>query len=121
MLFTITGKHVEITDAIREHAVEKTSKLPRYYSSINNVAVTIDNSAGGKPTVQIIASAEHNKVFIVKETGEDTYACLDVAARKLERQLKKQKEKERDNKHHATPAPPAPKSEENQEVEEAEM
>ena len=112
MLFTITGKHVEITDAIREHAVEKTAKLPRYYNSINNVVVTIDNSAGGKPTVQIIASAEHNKVFIVKETGEDTYACIDVAARKLERQLKKQKEKERDNKHFATPAPPAPETEE---------
>ena len=111
MLFTITGKHVEITDAIREHAVEKTAKLPRYYNSINNVTVTIDNSAGPKPTVQIIASAEHNKVFIVKETGEDTYACIDVAARKLERQLKKQKEKERNNKHHATPAPPAPETE----------
>ncbi len=117
MLFTITGKHVEITDAIRQHAVEKTSKLPRYYNSINNVTVTIDNSAGGKPTVQIIASAEHNKVFIVKETGEDTYACIDVAARKLERQLKKQKEKERDNKHFATPATPTPGSEEPQEDE----
>ncbi len=117
MLFTITGKHVEITDAIREHAVEKTDKLPRYYNSINNVTVTIDNSQGGKSTVQIIASAEHNKVFIVKETGDDTYACIDIAARKLERQLKKQKEKERDNKHFAPPAPPAPKTEESEENE----
>ena len=111
MLFTITGKHVEITDAIREHAVEKTSRLSRYYSSINNVEVTIDSSEGGKPSVQIIARAEHSKVFIVKETGEDTYACIDIAARKLERQLKKQKEKERDNKHFATPAPPVPEAE----------
>ncbi|MHC4582786.1 MAG: HPF/RaiA family ribosome-associated protein, partial [Planctomycetota bacterium] len=37
MLFTISGKHIEITEAIRRHAEEKTSKLPKYYNSINRV------------------------------------------------------------------------------------
>ena len=44
MLFTITGKHIEITQAIREHAEEKTSKLPKYYNSINQVEVVIDGN-----------------------------------------------------------------------------
>ncbi|MHC4722131.1 MAG: HPF/RaiA family ribosome-associated protein, partial [Planctomycetota bacterium] len=39
MLFTITGKHVEITQAIKDHAQEKTDKLPRYYNSINQIEV----------------------------------------------------------------------------------
>jgi ribosome-associated translation inhibitor RaiA len=29
LLFTISGKHIEITEAIKKHAEEKTSKLPK--------------------------------------------------------------------------------------------
>ena len=99
MLFTISGKHIEITDAIREHAKDKTEKLPRYYNSINRIEVIIDGNDGGTPSVEIIASAEHSNVFIAKESGEDTYACIDTAVHKLERQLRRKKQKQRNNKH----------------------
>ena len=36
----ITGKHVEITDALRKHAEDKVSKFPRYYNSVNQVQVS---------------------------------------------------------------------------------
>ena len=102
MLFTISGKHIEITEAIKNHAQEKTSKLPKYYNSINRIEVIIDGQSGGSTSVQIIASAEHNKIFIVHETGEDAYKCIDIAVHKLERQLRRKKTKERDNKHTGT-------------------
>jgi putative sigma-54 modulation protein len=99
MLFTITGKHVEITDAIRSHAEEKTAKLPKYYNSVNQVEVIIDGGDGGDAIVEIIARAEHSNVFIAKESGQDTYACIDLAVHKLERQLRRKKKKQRNNKH----------------------
>ena len=99
MLFTITGKHIEITEAIKKHAEQKTSKLPKYYNSINRIEVIIDGSEGGNISVEIIASAEHSKIFVVTETGEHAYQCIDVAVHKLERQLRRKKGKERDNKH----------------------
>ena len=99
MLFTISGKHIEITDAIREHAREKVEKLPRYYNSINRIEVIIEGNDGGKPSVEIIASAEHSNVFIAKETSDDTYTCIDIAVHKLERQLRRKKQKQRNNKH----------------------
>ena len=99
MLFTISGKHIDITEAIRRHAEEKTSKLPKYYNSINQVEVIIDGNQGGNTSVEIIARGEHSKVFIVTETGEDAYQCIDLAVHKLERQLRRIKGKERDNKH----------------------
>jgi len=99
LLFTITGKHIEITEAIRNHAEEKTAKLPKYYNSINQVEVIIDGSQGGKTSVEIIARGEHSKVFIVTEIGDDAYRCIDLAVHKLERQLRRKKGKERDNKH----------------------
>jgi putative sigma-54 modulation protein len=99
LLFTITGKHISITETIKTHAQNKTSKLSRYYDSINQVEVMIDGNEGGKISVEIIARAEHNKVFVVTETGQDVRRCIDMAVRKLERQLRRQKGKERDNKH----------------------
>ena len=99
MLFTITGKHIEITDAIRKHAEEKTSKLPKYYDSINHVEVLIDGKEGSNVSVEVIARGEHNKVFVVTETGDDAYKCIDVAVHKLERQIRRKKTKERNNKH----------------------
>lgn len=99
MLFTITGKHIEITKAIKAHAEQKTAKLPRYYSPINHIEVVIDGNDGGNISVQIIARAEHNNVFIVSETGDDAYKCIDIAVHKLERQLRRKKTKQRNNKH----------------------
>lgn len=99
MLFTMTGKHIEITDALRAHAEEKADKLPRYYNSINHIEVVIEGNDGGKPSVEIIVHAEHSNDFVVKESGEDTYACIDVAMHKLERQLRRKKEKQRNSMH----------------------
>ena len=105
MLFTISGKHIEITEAIKAHAEEKTSKLPKYYNSINQVEVIVDGAQGGGMSVEVIARAEHSKVFVGTESGEDMYRCIDMAVHKLERQLRKAKSKERDNKHSGSHPP----------------
>ena len=99
MLFTISGKHIDITEAMKRHAEEKTSKLPRYYNSINQIEVIIDGGQGGKVSVEVIARAEHSRVFVCTETGGDVYGCIDIAVHKLEKQLGRAKGKERDDKH----------------------
>ncbi len=100
MLFTITGKHIDVTEALKEHAEKKTSKLPKYYSSINQIEVIIDKEQGGSSlSVEIIARGAHSKVFVVTEGGEDAYKCIDLAVHKLERQLRRAKTRERNNKH----------------------
>ena len=101
MLFTISGKHIDMTEAIKSYAQEKTSRLPRYYNGINQVEVIVDGSKGGKTSVEIIARGEHSRVFVGTESGENVYKCLDLAVRKLEKQLRKKKTKERNNKHTA--------------------
>lgn len=101
MLFTISGRHIDITEAIKSYAQEKTSRLPRYYNGINQVEVIVDGSEGGKTSVEIIARGEHSRVFVGTESGENVYKCLDLAVRKLEKQLRKKKTKERNNKHTA--------------------
>jgi putative sigma-54 modulation protein len=101
LLFTISSKHIDITEAIKSYAQEKTSRLPRYYNGVNQVEVIVDGSKGGKTSVEIIARGEHSRVFVGTESGENVYKCLDLAVRKLERQLRRKKTKERNNKHTA--------------------
>ena len=98
MRLTITGKHVDITKAVKEYAAKKVSNLPKYYDSINQVEVVIDAGRAGNVGVEIIARAEHSKVFVVKETDKEVYRCIDTAVHKLEGQIRKKKAKERDNK-----------------------
>lgn len=100
MLFTITGKHVAITDAIRTYAEEKTSRLPRFYNGVNQIEVIVDgHDTGAAVAVEIIARGEHSNVFVATERGSDAYQCIDGAVHKLERQLRRKKTRERDDKH----------------------
>jgi len=103
MLLTMTGKHIEITDAMRAHVEEKVDKLPRYFDGISQVEVIIEGNEGGGPSVEIIARGEHGVLFVAKETGEDMYTCIDLAVHKIERQLRRKKEKQRNNKHTGEP------------------
>jgi len=98
LLFSVTGKHMEVPEALKKHAEQKTSKFPRYYNRINQVEVILTDDKNGNVSVEIIARAEHNKVFVVKETEQGAYKCIDVAAHKLERQLRRIKGKEHDDK-----------------------
>ncbi|MFH1371907.1 MAG: ribosome-associated translation inhibitor RaiA [Planctomycetota bacterium] len=99
MLFTITGKHIEVPQSVKDYAEEKTSKLPKFYNIINQTDVIIDGKEGNDIAVEIIARGEHKKVFVVKEKCGDVYAAIDLASHKLEQQLRKIKKKERNKKH----------------------
>lgn len=99
MLFNITIKHMEVPDTIKTYAEEKTSKLPRYYDGVNQVDVIIDGKQGVDMGVEIIARGEHSKIFVIRETGQDLYKCIDAAVQRLETQITRKKTRERDDKH----------------------
>jgi putative sigma-54 modulation protein len=96
----IIGKHIDITEAIRAEIEEKISGLPKFYSSIIDVEVIVEGSKDGVTnSVEIIVRARHNHTFVAKEVGQDIFGCVEEVIRKIERQITKQKQKERDNKH----------------------
>jgi putative sigma-54 modulation protein len=103
MIVTITGKHVEITDAIRTHIEDKAAKMPRYFNRVSQIEVIVESGTGVAQNVEVIASVEHQDDVIAREPGTDVYTCIDQAMHKLERQLQKLKGKQRDNKY-GTPA-----------------
>lgn len=100
MLLRITGKHFQITEALKNYVKRKTAKLPHYYDCINQIDMLVaGDEGGGRSSVEIVARAEHNKVFVAKKAGPDVYACIDATVSRLEKQLHRRKDKERDDKH----------------------
>ena len=67
--------------------------------SMSGIFVKTEENITVNTNVEIIARAEHGKVFVGTNTGQDAYQCIDMAVHKLEGQLRKAKGKERDNKH----------------------
>ena len=53
---------------------------------------------GLQHTIEIILKVDHAHRFVVRESGEDLYACIDKSMDKVERQLTRRKEKSRARK-----------------------
>jgi putative sigma-54 modulation protein len=91
MQLNLTGRHVEITDSLRDYVNTKFAKLERHFDHINNVHVILDVeklSQKAEATLhvnggELFASTEH----------QDMYAAIDSLIDKLDRQVIKQKEK----------------------------
>ncbi|KPM80223.1 ribosome hibernation promoting factor [Pseudoalteromonas sp. UCD-33C] len=91
MQLNLTGRHVEITDSLRDYVNTKFAKLERHFDHINNVHVILDVeklSQKAEATLhvnggELFASTEH----------QDMYAAIDSLVDKLDRQVIKHKEK----------------------------
>ena len=98
MRIKVSGRHTEITDALKGYATEKVSKLDRFYDRVQSIEVVFGEE-GAKHSCELIATADHHTTFIAKETHEDVFASLDAAVKDVERQLNRHKEKFRNRKH----------------------
>ena len=110
MEVTVTGRHIEITPAIREYAEAKVAKLPRYFDRITAIEVIGSKPDHRQLEVEIKVTAERAEPFIAKTAGPDLYACIDLAVEKLERQLSTHKDRVRDHKGHTPMSGPATKA-----------
>jgi len=94
----VSSRHMDLSQALREHAEKKAQKLLTYFDRIQEIEVIIDKNKDGIG-VEIIVNAEHKKEFIAHHTNEDAYACVNECVDKLERQVSEHKKALRNPKH----------------------
>lgn len=87
----VTGRHLEVTPALKDYAEKKVTRFDRYLSNISEAVVTLSVEKY-RHKVEVLLKV--NGVLIQAEgiTG-DVYSSIDEVAEKLERQIKKYKEK----------------------------
>jgi putative sigma-54 modulation protein len=97
MHLTVTGHHVDVTAALREYVATRLARLERHFDHLTSVHCVLGVEKlvhKAEATVQLDGATIH-----ADSLEEDMYAAIDALADKLERQIRKHKEKATD--HHA--------------------
>lgn len=89
--FEIVGRNIQVTDAIRNYALEKLEKIERFHTHILDLRMTIEAQKLAH-VVTILLHFEHFKIKVQANTT-DMYASIDLAVDKLKSQLGRWKER----------------------------
>jgi len=96
MQIDLTGHHVELTEPLRNYVNEKFERLERHFDHVTDVHVILSVEKL-RQTAEATIHISGGKLF-AESTSEDMYAAIDSLTDKLDRQIKKHKEKLTD--HH---------------------
>ena len=97
MQINITGHHVEITPAIRDYIHDKLQRIERHFENATDIQFILTvEKLEQKAKANLNASGNTLHAHAVEE---DMYAAIDSLMDKLDRRVRKHKEKITD--HHA--------------------
>ncbi len=100
MQLSITGHHINITPSLRDYVDNKLERLERHFENVSDIHCVLSVEKlrhKAEATVQVSGAT-----LFADEVQEDMYAAIDGLIDKLDRQVKKHKEKLQD--HHAREA-----------------
>ena len=91
MRYTITGRNIEVTPALRSAVEEKIGKLDRYFNPNTEVTVTLSVQKD-RQNIEVTIPVKGN-IIRAEESSSDMYVSIDLVEEIIERQLKKYKTK----------------------------
>ncbi len=97
MQLSVTGHHIEITESLRTYVSTKLAKLERHFDHLTDIhcVLTVEKlEHKAEATIQVGGGTIH-----AEQIEPNMYAAIDILVDKLDRQVKKHKEKLTD--HHA--------------------
>ena len=96
MQINITGHHIDITPALHAYIESKFERLERHFDKMTNIHVILSVE---KERQKAEATIHVNRGDLFADSiQEDMYAAIDDLTDKLDRQLKKHKEKLSDHR-----------------------
>jgi putative sigma-54 modulation protein len=89
MKFIISGKHINVTDALKEKVTKKIGKMNKYFSEDTEAHVTM--SVEKVRQIIEVTILYNGVVFRAEVSTDDMYSSIDKAVDILERQIRKNK------------------------------
>jgi len=93
----IAGKHLHVSDAVRDYANDRIGRLVKYFDGILRVQIVLSEE-GETKHAEIVVSLPRGKTTIANATAKTVYAAIDEVHDKAEKQLTRFKEKLRDRR-----------------------
>ncbi|NDL67643.1 ribosome hibernation-promoting factor, HPF/YfiA family [Anaerotalea alkaliphila] len=97
MRYIVSGKNIEVTAALRDIAIQKISKLEKYFSDDTDAHITM--SVQKQKQIIEVTIPIKGGVIRAEEREDDMYAAIDLVVDILERQLMKHRKKLVDRHH----------------------
>ncbi len=91
MQIDITGHHIDITDSLRDYVNQKMERVERHFDIVSQAHVILSVQKQ-RQKAEATLMIKGSKVF-ADTVDEDMYAAIDSLIDKLDRQVKKHKEK----------------------------
>jgi putative sigma-54 modulation protein len=98
MQITVSGRHMGVSESLKDYCREKSERLIRFFDRIQSIEVILDGSSG-QHFAEMIVHSEGTQPFVAREQHDDVYAAVDLTLDKVERQIRRHKEKLRNRKH----------------------
>ena len=86
MRIEISGRALELTDAITSYAERKCEKLTKFYDGVQEIEAVLDQRPN-EFSAELIGHAVKHEPFVARAEGADVYAAIDQAVDKMSRQL----------------------------------
>ena len=84
MEITVTGRHFEVTDALRQHIGQKIQKMDRFLDGITDVHVVLSVEKY-RHTAEITLLQAHGAPIRSLEETHDMYQSVDAVIEKIEK------------------------------------
>jgi putative sigma-54 modulation protein len=97
MQITVSGHQVAVTPALRDYVTGKFDRIVRHFDHLHDVSVTLSVEKLVHKAEATLHCAANKTIHAIAQ-GEDMYAAIDALIDRLDRQVKKHKEKLTD--HH---------------------
>lgn len=114
MPIRVFAHHVELSEDMRLHVVEKAEHLRRIFNGMFTVRVTLE-AEKERRVAEVTANVSHGAPVVTRVTTQNLLEAVDLAFHKIEAQLRKHKDKLRDHRVReeaaAAPEPEAPEPE----------
>lgn len=96
MRITVTFRHMEATDALREHAEKRLRRIAKYVHRAVDAHVIL-SVVKRRHIAEIILNADRT-TLTAKEETDDLYSAIDLAVDKIEQRARKHTEKLKNHK-----------------------
>ena len=92
---SLQGRHVQVTEGMKDHAIDKISKIEKFSDRLIDVQVTMDIQKLDH-RVDVLLRDGHIRIR-AQATSNDMYTSIDRAVGRIQRQLRKYRQRLKDH------------------------
>ena len=97
MNISLTGRHLELTDAIKAHmntSIETLNKYNMDIISVNVVASAQTKKGKEHSIVEFVINLAHKNSIIIKQNDDDLYTAIDIAIERAKKAMRRMHDRE---------------------------